>query len=159
VDEGVIPIPSELPTPGDGSHGIDGIRKPAWILYDGGCGLCHAAVRFVLARDRRKAFRFAPLHGGTFRRILSESTRRDLPDSLVLVLPDGSVHVRSAAVVRILRSLGGSWNVLGAVGSLAPRRILDLLYDAVAAIRGRLFPKPQGACPLVPASLRDRFAP
>jgi predicted DCC family thiol-disulfide oxidoreductase YuxK len=32
------------------------------LLYDGECGFCHAAVRFVLAHDRRRAFRFAALH-------------------------------------------------------------------------------------------------
>lgn len=131
----------------------------AWIFYDGGCGLCHAAVRFVLARDRREVFRFAPMHGGTYRRILSESVRRDLPDSLVLALPEGSVHVRSDALVRILRELGGPWKLLGILGSFVPRPVLDALYDMVAAIRGRLFPKPDGSCPVVPASLRDRFAP
>src|SRR6185503_7836994 len=31
------------------------------LLYDGECGFCHGAVRFVLAHDRRAAFRFAAL--------------------------------------------------------------------------------------------------
>ena len=51
---------------------------PAWIpakpaagtdilFYDGSCGLCHRAVRFILAEDRSgTAFRFAPLGGETF---------------------------------------------------------------------------------------------
>ncbi|HZH02738.1 MAG TPA: DCC1-like thiol-disulfide oxidoreductase family protein [Myxococcaceae bacterium] len=33
------------------------------LFYDGGCGLCHRAVRFVLARDPAGRFRFAPLGG------------------------------------------------------------------------------------------------
>ncbi|PKN39805.1 MAG: hypothetical protein CVU63_14125, partial [Deltaproteobacteria bacterium HGW-Deltaproteobacteria-20] len=34
---------------------------PPIVLFDGECGLCHASVRFVVERDDRALFRFAPL--------------------------------------------------------------------------------------------------
>ncbi|HEY3227320.1 MAG TPA: DCC1-like thiol-disulfide oxidoreductase family protein, partial [Planctomycetota bacterium] len=40
------------------------------ILYDGVCALCNALVRFVLPRDRKDRFRFAPLQGETARGLL-----------------------------------------------------------------------------------------
>ena len=43
----------------------------ATIFYDGDCGLCHRAVRVVLAADPEgRAFRFAPLGGETFRALM-----------------------------------------------------------------------------------------
>lgn len=34
---------------------------PAWLLYDGTCGLCDRSVQWLLRRDRRGALRFARL--------------------------------------------------------------------------------------------------
>ena len=131
----------------------------AILFYDGGCGLCHRAVRFLLKRDRGAAFRFAPLAGDTFAREVSAPVRAALPDSLVLRLEDGTLLTRSAAVVAMLRRLGGAWTWLGLALRLVPPLLRDAGYDAVAKVRHRLFKTPEGACPLVPPALRDRFLP
>ena len=53
------------------------------LFYDGECGLCHAAVRFVLAEDRDgQGFRFAPLASESFARLAPAELRATLPDSL-----------------------------------------------------------------------------
>lgn len=128
------------------------------IFFDGRCGLCHGAVRFVLARGPRgRAFRFAPLGGATFQHEIPETRRRDLPDSLVVKTKEGRLLTRSDAVVRILRSLGGGWAVLGALLWVVPKPLRDLGYRAVAAIRGRLLPLPPGACPWRTAAQQARF--
>ena len=128
------------------------------IFYDGHCGLCHRLVRFVLAADRHgRAFRFAPLDGETFRAKVPESARVNLPDSVVVPTADGSLLVRSAAVLYILHRLGGGWRALGAVLRLVPRPLRDGLYDWIAGIRYRLFARPAGVCPVMPAELRRRF--
>ena len=56
-------------------RGLGNVPVETWqreiIFYDGHCGLCHAAVRFVVARDdREEGFVFAPLGGETFRETL-----------------------------------------------------------------------------------------
>jgi predicted DCC family thiol-disulfide oxidoreductase YuxK len=142
---------------------------PAWVrasgagervrlFYDGGCGLCHAAVRFVLAEDPQgRAFRFAPLASERFERDLSAEQRAALPDSLVLMLPDGALRVRSQAVREIGERLGGLWRLLALASRVVPTRWLDALYDAVARRRARLFAAPADACPLIPPELRTRF--
>ncbi|MCW5891065.1 MAG: DUF393 domain-containing protein [bacterium] len=132
----------------------------ATLFYDGGCGLCHRAVRFVLARDRTgRAFRFAPLHGETFDALVPPAARATLPDSIVLRTPDGALHVRSAALRAIGRMLGGPWSVLAAAAGVLPTRVLDAAYDAVARVRHRLFAPPPDACPVLPPALRARFDP
>jgi predicted DCC family thiol-disulfide oxidoreductase YuxK len=133
-------------------------RESARLFYDGGCGLCHRAVRFVLAEDPEgRAFRFAPLVSESFERLVSAQQRVALPDSLVLSLPDGRVLVRSGAVREIGARLGGLWRVLAFAAGALPARWLDALYDVVARHRARWFAKPADACPLLPPALRDRF--
>ncbi len=128
------------------------------VFYDGGCGLCHRAVRFALAHDRDGSrFRFAPLDSDAFRAAVPAAMRATLPDSIVLRDPDGTLHVRSDAVLTMCRRLGGRWSALAAIAGVLPRRLLDAAYDAVARVRLRLFRPPDAACPMLPAHLRDRF--
>lgn len=131
---------------------------PAWLFYDGSCGLCHAAVRFVLAEDRDgRAFRFAPLASETFLGAVPAPLRSALPDSLVVVTPDGAVLVRAAAVREIGARLGGLWRIAALASRALPIRWLDALYDAIARVRQRIFARPPEACPLVSRELRARF--
>jgi predicted DCC family thiol-disulfide oxidoreductase YuxK len=133
---------------------------PDTVFYDGGCGLCHRAVRFLLAEDRAgTTFRFAPLGGMTFRANVPEAERAKLPDSFVVLTPEGAVLSRATAARHVLQRLGGLWRVLGWPAGLVPGAVLDRAYDAVARVRRRLFARPADACPLLPAHLRARFAP
>jgi predicted DCC family thiol-disulfide oxidoreductase YuxK len=60
-------------------------------------------------------------------------------------------------VRHVLTRLGGAWRVLSIVGGLAPGRVLDALYDAVARVRARLFAAPPDVCPIVPPHVKHRF--
>ena len=142
--------------------------EPAWIpgrraggpervFFDGGCGLCHRGVLFLLQEDRAELLRFAPLHGETFRRLFPPDHAAALPDSLVVVRDDGAPLLRSAAVVHLCSRLGGAWRPLGFLLRLVPRGIADGGYDWVAGFRERLFARPESACPMVPPALRWRF--
>lgn len=135
------------------------VPGPEVVFYDGGCGLCHATVKFVLPRDRRGAFVFAPLGGETFLATIPESERASIPDSVVVRTRDGRTLVRSAAVVHLLRALGGFWACVGALLWILPRPLRDLGYRGVARIRRAVFRRPDAACPVVPPHLRDRLRP
>lgn len=135
-------------------------RRPderEWLFYDGSCGLCHRAVRFVLAEDPQgQAFRFASLDSTTADVALADLPR-PLPDSVAVLTADGRLLLRSSAVVHIALALGGIWRLLGALLWLVPRPLRDLAYRGLAAVRYRLFDRPEQACPVVPQGLRDRF--
>jgi predicted DCC family thiol-disulfide oxidoreductase YuxK len=136
-----------------------GAREPELLFYDGGCGFCHRSVRFVAAADRLGRFRFAPLGGETFRRLVPAERVPDLPDSIVLRRADGALLVGSEATLHVLRRLGGGWRPVAALLALVPRPLRDAGYDFVARHRARWFARPPAACPLVPPHLRTRFAP
>jgi predicted DCC family thiol-disulfide oxidoreductase YuxK len=124
------------------------------LLYDGHCRLCNGWVRFLLRVDPTGPLRFAPLGGETARRLLAPHPGLERVDSVVLV-EAGRVSVRSTAVLRICRYLGGLWRVL-LIGYLVPRAIRDSLYDVVAHWRYRLVGR-YDACPIPPPAVRSRF--
>jgi predicted DCC family thiol-disulfide oxidoreductase YuxK len=117
------------------------------LFYDGHCGLCHRAVKFVLRHDREAVFRFAPLQGSAF-----ENTGQD---SMVVQTPDGRVLLKSDAWIYILRRIG--WRVTAAACAAFPRAIRDWVYDRVAAVRFRIWGRREDLCPIIPPELRDRF--
>jgi predicted DCC family thiol-disulfide oxidoreductase YuxK len=131
---------------------------PHVIFYDGGCGFCHASVRFLLREDvDGRAFRFAPLQGTLFTRSVGEAERARLPDSIVLRTADGRLCLRSDALLEMGAALGGLWRPLAALAGLVPRALRDAVYDRVARVRGRFFSKPAGLCPLLPPQWMKRF--
>jgi predicted DCC family thiol-disulfide oxidoreductase YuxK len=132
---------------------------PDHVFYDGDCGFCHHSVRFLAARDREGAFRFAPLGGPTFLRLVPEAARQNLPDTLVLHSADGRLLVQSEAALHCLRRLGGGLRWLAALGALVPRPLRDAAYVAFARVRHRLFARPAEACPVPPGALRARMDP
>jgi predicted DCC family thiol-disulfide oxidoreductase YuxK len=138
---------------------------PSWVLanqpsarenifYDGSCGLCHWAVRFVIGEDiDERKFRFAPLGGKAFESRIPTAQRVGLPDSLVVLTADSRVLVRAAAAIHILRRLGGLWICVAGLLTLLPRPLADDAYDFIARSRYRLFRRTSQACLIIPPHL------
>src|SRR5271163_1546869 len=119
------------------------------LFYDGHCGLCHRAVKYVLKHDRSgNVFRFAPLLGETFESKVPASRRTGLPDSVVVLTTDGRLLVRSDAFIHILRRLGGFWRVISAIIAAIPRVIRDGVYNLIARVRYRIFGRRPEVCPV-----------
>ncbi len=116
---------------------------PDLVLYDGVCGLCNGFTRFVLRRDKRDRFVFAALQGSLAIELLRRHGRAaaDL-DTVYVVTGRGSegerLLERARAVIFVLAGLGGVWGVARIFGVL-PARLLDAIYDFVAARRYRWF--------------------
>jgi predicted DCC family thiol-disulfide oxidoreductase YuxK len=127
------------------------------ILYDGGCGLCHASVRFALARDADGSrFRYAPIGGAAWRRLFPDAATAPR-STFVLFAAGGTTLVRSDASLRVLARIGGGWGRLAAVLRWIPRPLRDLGYAVVAAVRRALAKRPAGACPTLDPQARARF--
>ncbi|MGH9714441.1 MAG: thiol-disulfide oxidoreductase DCC family protein [Candidatus Acidiferrales bacterium] len=134
--------------------------KTETLFYDGHCALCHGTVKFVLNHEKgRTAFRFAPLQGATFQALVPAEKRVGLPDSIVIRTLDGALLARSAAILHLLRRLGGAWRILAAILAVIPGVVRDAVYDFIARVRYRVFGKRQDLCPIVPPELRARFDP
>ena len=105
------------------------------VFYDGDCALCNRFVLFLLKRDHRKVFRFAPLTGKMARQWLEDE---DLNGETVLLLEGAGTFHKSEAALRAIRNLGGFWKLAGA-GLWVPRFLRDGLYDFIARRRRRWF--------------------
>lgn len=134
------------------------------IFFDGVCGLCDRFVDFVIARDRKGVYRFAPLQGETYAAHFGSQGLRgsqgppstDAP-STVLLAEGPVLKARSDATLRILAGLGGPWRLAGLL-LLIPRTLRDGVYDFVAARRYRWFGKKE-SCRLPTPEERGRFLP
>ena len=136
--------------------------RPAILLFDGTCGFCARNVQFVLRHDRKtQSLRFASLQSDIGAALMERRADLRAIDSVIWLEPATEreperVLVRSAAVLRVLQYLGGSWAFLATLGALVPRSIRDALYDFVARHRQRLAGR--GPSCLVPTpAQRARF--
>ncbi|MBT8495857.1 MAG: DUF393 domain-containing protein [Deltaproteobacteria bacterium] len=129
------------------------------VLYDGVCALCNGTVNFLLKRDRKDVFRFAPLQSELGRAVVERhgSDPNDL-DTVYLVenygQADERVRKRSRAVFKALSIVGGVWKVFAVFGYIP--LLPDLGYRLVARVRYRVFGK-KDACPIPPAEHRHKF--
>jgi predicted DCC family thiol-disulfide oxidoreductase YuxK len=130
------------------------------ILYDGVCALCNGSVTFLLNRDSRGIFQFAQLQGETAKTILARHGQSGTAlDSIAYVrhhgTDDETIYRKSDGVLMALYDLGGVWGLLS-YAWYVPRFLRDAIYDAVAAVRYRLFGK-YDQCPMPDPEVRDRF--
>lgn len=129
------------------------------LLYDGSCGFCDGAVKFVLRVDRRGTLRFAALDSDYGRSVIARHPALASVDSVVFVDDPGGpgerVAIRSVAALRVADYLGGPWR-LAKFARLLPTAVLDWLYDRFAAIRYRVFGRLE-TCPVPAPEVRARF--
>lgn len=130
------------------------------ILYDGVCGLCNRFTRFVLDRDEKGQFHFAPLQGKTAPSILSGYGQDPaLLDTVYVVANHGQsgerLLTRSDAIRFVLATLGGFFSLAWLLG-LVPRRLLDAGYRWLARRRYRWFGRTD-ECVVPSKEVRARF--
>ncbi len=141
-------------TPSAGDPGHPGIPETAWVFYDDGCRLCRGARRWIERRDRRRVFRFYPLHAIEGQRLVAGWLPPDvarIPDSL-LVWADDGCYSHSDAVLAILSRLSFPWR-LAALMAAIPAKWRDDLYRWLAERRHRM------GCPATDRRLHPAIPP
>ena len=125
----------------------------AIILFDGVCNFCNGSVNFIIERDKKNYFKFAPLQseiGQTF----IEKFDLSAIDSIILIEND-EAFTHSTAALKIAKNLGGIWAWFY-VFVIVPRFLRDFFYKLFAKYRYKLFGK-QEACMLPTPEVRARF--
>jgi predicted DCC family thiol-disulfide oxidoreductase YuxK len=114
------------------------MQTPAAIIFfDGYCHLCCRSVKFILRRDPRGYFTYAPIDGATADQLLKKSSTSPLPDSIVLY-ENGKIYTRSTAALRVARKLCGAWPLLY-IFMLIPPPIRNAVYNIIARNRYKWF--------------------
>ncbi len=127
----------------------------AIVLFDGECNFCDSSVQFILKRDFKEYFYFASLQSDVGQQLLKEY---DVPadmDSLILI-EDGTAHVKSSAALRICKHLAGGWKLLYAM-LIIPSPIRNAFYDFIARNRYKWFGKKDDHCMLPSLDVHRRF--
>jgi len=135
------------------------VKAQYTLFYDGSCGMCSKAVRFVLQRDKHKRFLITTLEGKTAEKELAQwRTQHPEVDSIVLLSPHHQIFFYSQATFRILWALGFPWLLVGWL-SFLPHWLLfpcDVVYRFVAKRRKKW-------CPLhgneIPPNFHNKFLP
>ncbi|MBS1794492.1 MAG: thiol-disulfide oxidoreductase DCC family protein [Acidobacteria bacterium] len=125
----------------------------AIVLFDGVCNFCDGAVRFIIERDRRDYFKFAPLESETGKELVAKHGLGGL-DSIVLI-EDERAFAHSTAALRIARRLSAGWPLLY-VFIAVPKPIRDFFYKWFARHRYRLFGK-KDECMMPTPEIRAKF--
>lgn len=125
------------------------------VLFDGVCNLCNRSVQFIIKRDKKQQFLFASLQGKTGQELLRQF---DLPanDLNSFILIDGNnLYKRSTGALRMLKALGGGWQLLYAF-IIIPPFIRDAVYNWIARNRYKWYGKRE-ECMIPTPELRKRF--
>ncbi|MEZ6128753.1 MAG: DCC1-like thiol-disulfide oxidoreductase family protein [Planctomycetaceae bacterium] len=124
------------------------------VFFDGVCGLCNQTVNFLLARDRQRRLKFAPLQGPTAEQLVPADVRTNL--NTFVFYHQNRLYYRTTALSRILWRLGGFWKTAGALLWLIPWPLRDVGYRIVSKVRYRLFGKHE-TCRLPTPEERAQF--
>ncbi|WII71584.1 DCC1-like thiol-disulfide oxidoreductase family protein [Bdellovibrio sp. 22V] len=102
------------------------------VFFDGVCHLCNGFVDAVISRDKAHLLLFAPLQGTTAEDVLPQEDRVKL--DTVIYFEAGKIYYRSAAILKILTSLGGVYKLFS-IAWIIPAPLRDFLYRIIAKNR------------------------
>ena len=118
------------------------------IYYDGECGLCHLAVKFILRVDSKSKFYFSPL----------SKLDNDLKNIDSIIFKKGNkVFYEGQAIIMIFENIDNNWNYFAKVLKLFPVNVLDTAYRWVSRNRAKVSVKKVSSCPIVPSYYQKRF--
>ncbi len=130
-------------------------QTPGIILFDGECNLCNFWVNFLLKRDHRNAFLFAPLQSEAAKKLVAEY-QLELPGmESFIYIEKGRAHLRSGAALRIARKLPGLWPLLFGL-IIVPPFLRNAVYNFIARNRYRWWGK-RDSCMVPTEEIRKKF--
>ena len=125
------------------------------ILFDGICNLCNKTVQFIIHRDPTSKFRFASLQSEIGQSLMRQIGLPAENHNSLVYIRDNRFYIKSTAVLRILRGIGGGWLLLFGL-IIIPRFLRDWGYDFITKRRYRYFGKRE-SCMIPSREYRGRF--
>jgi len=126
------------------------------ILFDGVCNLCNASVLYVIKRDKKNVFVFAPLQSDIGKQIIQEyHLDAAKTDSILLYSETHGLSTKSSAALQIVKYLGFPNNLMS-IFFIIPPFIRNWVYDYVAKNRYKWYGK-KDQCMVPTSELKAKF--
>jgi predicted DCC family thiol-disulfide oxidoreductase YuxK len=127
------------------------------ILFDGVCNLCNSSVLYVIKRDKKNKFLFAPLQSEVGKQIIHNfDINTSQVDSIILYNPEKEkIDYKSTAALKVASQLGFPTNIL-ATFLIIPSFIRNWVYDFIAKNRYKWYGK-KDACMIPTPELKSKF--
>ena len=127
----------------------------AIILFDGVCNFCNGSVNFIIERDGKNYFKFAPLQSDIAQKLLEKHGINKAETDSVILIENERADTHSTAALKIARRLDGFWSwFYGFI--IVPKPVRDFFYKLFAKYRYKLFGR-QDACMMPTPEIRQRF--
>jgi len=108
------------------------------VLFDGSCNLCDRLGRFLIKHDRMDRFRLVPIQSEEGMVSLLAAGLTITENDTAVYIKKNKFHLRSTAVLHILKDLGGAWKVFY-IFIIVPQFIRDPVYNIIARTRYLIF--------------------
>jgi len=126
------------------------------ILFDGVCNLCSASVLYVIKRDKKNVFMFAPLQSNVGKQIIQQyNLDPSKTDSILLYEHEKGISYRSTAAIKIASKLGFPTNIL-VIFFIIPTFMRNWIYDYIAKNRYKWYGKKE-ECMVPTPELKAKF--
>lgn len=125
------------------------------ILFDGVCNLCNSAVNFVIKRDKKNLFQFAPLQSETAYVLLATYKMHTQEMKSFIFIEHGKAYTQSTAALKVCRQLSGAWPALYTL-IIIPPFIRDGIYKWIAKNRYKWFGQ-KSECMIPTPELQAKF--
>ena len=125
------------------------------VLFDGVCHFCNNSVNFIIDRDPKKKFVFAPLQSELAKNILTRLGEDATVIDTIILIQHNKLYKRSRAALEIAKQLNGLWP-LCYLFMIVPGFIRDLVYKLIAKNRYKWFGQME-ACRIPTPEMRERF--
>ncbi|HET8736580.1 MAG TPA: DCC1-like thiol-disulfide oxidoreductase family protein [Pricia sp.] len=126
------------------------------ILFDGLCNLCNGAIQFIIKRDTKDVFRYAPLQGDIGQKLITERhIDTDAVDSIILIDPGVAYYTKSDAALEIGKHLKG-YRTISSILLGIPVAIRNFVYDFIARNRYQWYGKKEH-CMIPTQELKAKF--
>ena len=123
------------------------------VFYDGECGFCNRAVKYILKNDKSKSLFFASIQSEYSERLFQEKNWEPLKLNTFYLLEDGMLFEKSKAALKVTRYFAFPQRLL-TVFRIIPICLRDQVYDFIA-IRRHHFSK--GYCVVLNEEEKSRF--
>lgn len=125
-------------------------------MFDGICNLCNRLVIFIIKRDTKASISFTNFQSEVGKTILNKHNILNSGYGTIVYLCSGVTYIKSNAISKIFKDLGGVCKLLYYLIILIPRPIRDYIYDRIAKNRYKLLGKKE-SCMVPTKDIKDRF--